>query len=317
VTSPPPGQAAQPSPAIMSRLAFVRLFFMQGIDQSHQPEPLNVSSVLTLHDTAELFLQVIAEYRGINLPRFVQFPEYWKLLDPARNPNGVALSGERPMTRLNDLRTAFKHYGTLPSAAAIAQACADVRAFLEANTLTVLGMPFDTIDMAEVIPQAGVRDKVRAATAAAGGDLTEAMGLLAEAYNELLGIPGRAVPSGVPHFGGTIRPIRESDIAAALKPTPGDRTRRPVGADPRRLASAIGDLMEATREMQLAMRVMALSIDYRQYARFKQLTPSIVYFITDLHGERRTPPGYAPTNADFEFCRQFVITAALRIAQEP
>ena len=173
----------------MSRLAFVRLFFQQGIDQSRQPEPLNVGSVLTLHDTAELFLQVIAEHRGVNMPRFVHFHEYWKQLDPARDPNGVQLSGERPMTRLNDLRTAFKHHGTLPSATAIAQACTDVRAFLEANTLIVFGMPFDTIDMAEVIPQTGVRDKVRAATAAAvGGDLTDAMGLLAEAYDELFGI---------------------------------------------------------------------------------------------------------------------------------
>jgi hypothetical protein len=213
MTLPAPGQAAQPSPAIMSRLAFVRLFFQQGIDQSLQPEPLNVGSVLTLQDTAELFLQVVAEYRGIKLPRFVSFPEYWKLLDRARDPNGVALSGERPMTRLNDLRTAFKHHGTLPSATAVAQACTDVRAFLEANTLTVFGMPFDTIDMVEVIPQTGVRDKVRAATAAAGGgDLTEAMGLLAEAHDELFAIaPASAVPSRIARFGDTIRPVAERD----------------------------------------------------------------------------------------------------------
>jgi hypothetical protein len=322
MTSPAPGQAAQPSPAIMSRLAFIRLFFQQGIDQSRQPEPLNVSSVLTLHDTAELFLQVIAEViaerRGVKLPRFISFPEYWKLLDPARDPNGVAISGERPMTRLNDLRIAFKHHGTLPSSTAVAQACTDVRAFLEANTLTVFGMPFETIDMAEVIPQTGVRDKVRAATAAAGGgDLTEAMGLLAEAYDELFGIaPGSTVPSRIARFGDTIKPTAERDLAAALQPAPGDRTRRPVGADPRRLASAIADLMKATRDMQLAMRVTALGIDFRQFARFTQLMPSIGYY-ADGHSERHTPPGYAPTSTDFEFCRQFVITAALRIAEEP
>jgi hypothetical protein len=189
---------------------------------------------------------------------------------------------------------------------------------LEANTLTVFGMPFDTIDMAEVIPQTDVRDKVRAATAGAdGGDLTEAMGLLAEAYDELFGIaPGSAVPSRIVRFGETIKPVAERDIAAALQPAPGDPTRRPVGADPRRLASAVGDLMKATREMQLAMRVMALGIDYRQFERFTQLTPLIGYYM-DGHSERHTRPGYAPTSADFEFCRQFVITAALRIVEEP
>lgn len=314
MTSPVPGQAAQPSPAIMTRLAFVRLFFQQGIDQSRQPDPLNVSSVLTLHDTVELFLQVVAEHRGVKLGKFVAFTEYWKLLDPARDPNGVALSGERPMARLNDLRVAFKHNGTLPSATAIAQACADARAFLEANTLTVFGMPFDTIDMAEVIPQAGVRDKVRAATSeAVGGDLVEAMGLLSEAYDELFGIPGPAIPSGVPRFGRTVAPISSTNIAAALRPAPGDRTRKPAGVDYRRVAAEINSLMDATREMQLAMRVMAVGIDYRQFARFKRLTPSILYFF-DGHSARNAQAGYAPSGAEFEVCRQFVITAALRVA---
>ena len=301
----------------MSRLAFVRLFFQQGMDQSRLPEPLNVSSVLTLHDTAELFLQVVAEHRGVNMPRFVAFPEYWKLLDPAKDPNGVTLSGERPMMRLNDLRTAFKHHGTMPRASEIDRACTDVRAFLEANTLSVFGMPFDTIDMAEVIPQAGVRDKVRAATgAAADSNLMEAMGLLAEAYDELFGIPGPTVPSGIPRFGDTIRPISDRDMSGALRPATGDRTWRPIGSNPQLLGSAIAKQMNATREMQLAMQVMALGLDYRQFARFRQLTPSIVYFM-DGHSERRTGTGYTPTSADFEFCRQFVITAALRIAEQP
>jgi hypothetical protein len=66
--------------------------------------------------------------------------------------------------------------------------------------------------------------------------------------------------------------------------------------------------------MQLGMRVIALGIDYRQFARFKQLTPNIVYYITGST-RRHTPLDYAPTSADFEFCRQFIVTAALRIAE--
>jgi hypothetical protein len=301
----------------MSRLAFVRLFFLQGIDQSREPEPLSVGSVLMLHDAAELFLQVVAEHQGVNLPRFVHFHEYWRLLDPARDPNGVALTGERPMSRLNDLRTAFKHHGTMPSATAIAQASADVRAFLDANTLTVFGVSFDTIDMAEVIPQAGVRDKVRAATAAGGGgDLVEGMGLLAEAYDELMGVvPGPQTLSEAARFGITVNPVAEQNLAAALQPARDDHSRRPLGADPRLVAKAIAQTMKATREMQVAMRVMALSIDYRQFIRFQRLTPTIVYF-ADGGNDRIVGEGYAPTGIDFEFCRQFIVTAALRIAEE-
>ena len=225
----------------------------------------------------------------------------------------MTLTGERPMMRLNDLRTAFKHHGTLPSSAAITQACVDVRAFLEANTLAVFGIPFDGIDMLEVIPQAGVRDKVRAATA---DDLTEAMGLLAEAYDELFGVSPQPTPPDIALFGPTVQPITAHYIAPVLQPAAGDRTRRPARSDYRQLASALAGMMETTRAMQDGMRVMALGIDYRQFARFERLTPKIGYFI-DGHTERFTPAGYAPVSADVEFCRQFVITAALRIAEVP
>lgn len=315
MTSPDPAQgAASPSPAVLGRLAFIRMFFDQGIEQARQPEPLNVGSVLTMHDAVEMFLQLVAEHRGIELPRFVNFPEYWKKLAPAQVPNGVTLSGERRMNRLNDLRTAFKHHGTLPSATAVAQACADAHAFFEANTLTVFGVPFDTIDMAEVIPQAGVRDKVRAATAAAAGDdLAEGMGLLAEAYDELMGVvPGPHTLSRMARFGNTISPVAEHNLAAALQPAPGDRSRRPPGADHRLVAQAIAQTMKATREMQIGMRVIALGIDYPQFIRFQRLTPTIAYFV-DGGSNRFAGAGYAPADADFAFCRQFVITAALRI----
>jgi len=301
----------------MRRLAFVRLFFQLGIDQAQQPEPLNVASVLTLHDAAELFLQLVAEHRGINLPRFVHFHDYWKLLDPAKVPNGVALTGERPMSRLNDLRTAFKHHGTMPSASAIRQACIDVRAFLEANTPTVFGVAFESIDMAEVIPQPSVRDKVRAATAAAaGGDIAAGMGLLAEAYDDLFGItpgqPGREAPG---RFGDTIRVMQQHDIAAAIYTH--DNIHRSASADYRNLARLVYNVADTTRQIQRAMRVMALGIDYRQFERFEQLTPLIDYFM-DGHSERRPPArNYAPTADQFEFCREFLVTAALRIAEQP
>jgi hypothetical protein len=54
----------------------------------------------------------------------------------------------------------------------------------------------------------------------------------------------------------------------------------------------------------------------REFARFKQLTPVIAYHL-EGHSQRFTRPNFAPTSTDFEFCRQFIVTAALRVAQEP
>ena len=54
--------------------------------------------------------------------------------------------------------------------------------------------------------------------------------------------------------------------------------------------------------------------DYRQFDRFLKLTPRLVYSI-DGRAELLKPPGYAPSRDESEFCRQFVITAALRVAE--
>jgi hypothetical protein len=212
-------------PLIMKRLAFIQMLYQQGIDQSHLPEPLNATSMLTLHDASELFLVLASEKLGASLPRMVPFMDYWKRLSPDNLSGGVALSAQQGMERLNDLRNGLKHRGTLPSRAAIDQACGDVHGFLEDNTLAVFGIPFADIDLAEVIPQPGVRDKVRAAsTAAASGDRVEGVGLLAEAYEEMFGAGGMSVPRDVPQIWGDrhVSPVRLPDqrdpLAAPRRP---------------------------------------------------------------------------------------------------
>lgn len=44
------------------RLSFIKYLFNLGVEQSHKPEPLCWASVLTFHDSVELFLQLSAEY---------------------------------------------------------------------------------------------------------------------------------------------------------------------------------------------------------------------------------------------------------------
>jgi hypothetical protein len=84
-------------PLIMSRLGFIRMLYQQGIDQSQLPDPLNAASVLTLHDATELLLVLTAEHRHISIQKYVNFMDYWKLLDPAKQVGGVKLTSAAPM----------------------------------------------------------------------------------------------------------------------------------------------------------------------------------------------------------------------------
>lgn len=57
------------------------------------------------------------------------------------------------MERLNKVRVKLKHHGSIPGTQQVADARTDVDAFLAANTQAVFGMDYDTVTMADVVPQ--------------------------------------------------------------------------------------------------------------------------------------------------------------------
>jgi len=313
MTAPTSSHAGKLDPPTMTRLAFVRLLFQQGIDASQLPEPLNTTSVLSLHDASELLLGTIADHIDASLPKNATFMDHWRLLSPNRLSRGIELPARQRMDRVNELRIAFKHKGIMPSKTAIELSCTDVKAFLEDTITLVFGLDFASINMAGVIPQPSTRELVNAATAAAAsGDLREAMGLLGEAFEELFNHDGRE-PRSFAAFGESVsQPVSEIDIGRMLS-TPREPGKRPP-PDVRPLARQIATTTKAAQEMQRGLRVMALGIDFRQFARFQKLTPYIARFVGGGK-DRFTQPGYDPTREEFDYCCQFMVTVALRLAE--
>lgn len=58
---------------------------------------------------------------------------------------------------------------------------------------------------------------------------------------------------------------------------------------------------------------MTMGVDYPRYLRFEQLTPWIRGTVGDPL-KPSYPDGYAPSRDDFEYCQQFIIEVALRVA---
>src|SRR5436309_12583636 len=69
-------------PTTLSRLAFIRYLYTVGLQQSGQPEPLNSSAILTLHDSVELFLQLASEFLNAHPKANQDFNGYWDILRP-------------------------------------------------------------------------------------------------------------------------------------------------------------------------------------------------------------------------------------------
>lgn len=309
----PPGL----DPLTMKRLAFIRILFQQGNDQSRRPEPLACTAVLSYHDAVEHFLALAAEHLGATLPNHIQFMKYWDELHPNRCQCGVELSTKTGMDRLNRLRNGFKHAGSMPGLAAVAQARGDVAAFFEDNTPKVFGVQFDAINMADLIPQEDVRELVKEAAAEEDrGDRAEAMALLREAFTAL-------ISSHVHQYVSNYSPYAlhpPFSIGPDLAPSPRFRVVRGAGAqDGRGPSTDLGGYIERLAGVagaaQMALRVMTLGLDYHAFVRFDHLAPHVHYAVNLDNRFVAKHPDYAPTSEHYRFCEQFVITAALRRAE--
>jgi hypothetical protein len=163
------------TPQTVQRLAFARFLYEQGVAQCNQPEPLSATAVLSFQDAVEHLLLLSADHLRINLPSDMKFLQYWERLKPAL-PQGESLPSKQAMDRLNRLRVALKHYGTIPSSAAIAQAKADVTTFFTDATSMIFGVGFAAVDMIDLVSREKTVAILRAAhERAEAGDVPDAM----------------------------------------------------------------------------------------------------------------------------------------------
>lgn len=302
------------------RLAFIRYLHLFGIQQARLPAPMDSVSILMLHDAVETFLGLAAEH--LETPGSYDFEKYFPVIN-AKLADGVVLTTQPGMKRLNKARVALKHHGALQDSTTIAQAVTDVGTFMAANTQLVFGVDYDSVSMADAIPQQGISNLVRTADQANSvQDRVAAMCSLAQAAEALVNPPRFFDPSledvtlGF-DAGSDLRQLQKRTVFEAFKVeiTDGDHRHR---VEPRRGAEDVANHLEAmtnaVRKIQSAMRITALGIDYSAYLRFRRLTPSPIRYI-DARLELRAVQGYNPAEEDFAFCYHFVVGLALRLAE--
>ncbi|MFD4595645.1 hypothetical protein [Streptomyces rubiginosohelvolus] len=306
----------------MQRLAFIRLLVQQGVEQAARPEPIAAAAILTFHDAVELFLMLASEHLGVTVPDKGGFvPRYFDSLHPDKaGPAGVDLAGRLGVKRLTDHRNAFKHAAALPSGTAVVQARDDTERFFEENTPKVFNIPFDSIDMVELIPQPSTREQTRTARRAwQQGDHLKAMGTLALAFEELFTTHVMNPDHGYSPF--AFGPAVEHgafmgrDIARAITAANGERTHRNPTRGVDQVGKQVQQLSSTVFEMQAALRVMTLGIDLHRYFRFKALSPDVDKY-ADQRVEFYDAGGRFQADEDgFAYCEQFVLAAALRLAE--
>jgi hypothetical protein len=283
--------------------------------QAKREAPYSLIAILTLHDAVELFYGLVADQFHPSLDPKTAFDAYPRELNKVLPANQKIAAG-RGIEKLNKVRVQLKHYGSLPSASQVADAVVDATTFLVANTLSVFGADYDTVSMVDTIEQPAARAKVRAArTANASGDRFEAMSLLVEVFQDLFdpeasGVAGNHAFQFGPQIG---RPVNSHHLGYALVRL-GERHGNPEGTI-KDFAEQFEALVNTAAESRKALQIIAAGIDFASYRRFESLTPRVEW---SWPGQQRwrhaRVANYAPTQDDYEYCEDFVIRVAAKLA---
>jgi len=279
-------------PTTLSRLAFIRYLYTVGLQQSRQPEPLNSSAILTLHDSVELFLQLASEFLNAHPKANQDFNGYWDILRP-HVPNGGQLTQKESMGRLNEARAGLKHRGIWPNKGVIDGLTVSVTAFFDENTTTVFGVKFDELSMVDLVRYPKTRKNLKEAEALVSkNELHQAIEKIAIGFVHLIDEyeeTKRSRHGRSPFFFGESVHFPH-DLAA-------DRS---------------FDNMRASIEaLQDAMKILSLGIDYKRYTMFRLYTPAVLPVIGNPTVQWINTPG--PELQTCKSCLDFVVESAIQL----
>lgn len=297
---------------VVRRLAYIRYLHTLGAGQARQPQPASSAAVLMWHDAVESWLVLACEFLGAGSTR--EFESYWKTFAGLTPP--VVLPVQTGMTRLNKFRVGLKHHGGHPSPSTIETMRADVGTFLSSATQQVFGFDYETATLSSLIQHDQLRECVqRAEAATVAGDLVDAAVALVDAWHEFesLTIQRHKYDQRRPvlSLGPQVRErVRESRIAAYLYDKDASRRNPRLNED---IAEQLAEVTRVTALLQETVRIGALGVDHADYRRFIGLLP-VRHDFMDGHRDYRAPEGYSPDPEDVQWCTEFVIDVALRLA---
>lgn len=287
-------------PTYLQRLSFIKYLFSIGLYQSNQPEPLCGVSILSFHDSVELFLELSSE--KLNIGKNSQgFMDYWDMIN--NKTEDRVLTQKESMKRLNKARVNLKHHGIIPSKLDIESFRAVTQAFFNENCPTVFEIDFDNISLIDLIKFERPKEFLKKAKEVFSKDLIkESLENLALSFEYLIIDYEKSIKDKLYRspffFGRSMEYLRGS-------------------LDPNYNNYGVQDLTEAIESMQKALKVLSLGIDYRKYAKFDSIVPP-VQFLGNL--ENRKPyitmgEKIELRKEDLEFCIDFIIESSLKLQE--
>ena len=286
------------------RVPLIKHILSTALDHAGLPEPFCSHAVLGLHDAVELFVQLVSEHVGATVSKKAGLLEYWPALEKRL---GRAFPKQHAMRRLNQARVGLKHSGIRPSRDEVDELSKQTVAFLEEASLGVLGIAFSELSSVRLVGYEPTASRLsRAEHLGGSGRFGEAAEMCALAFNELM---HRFREKSGNEWNYSPFP-RLSEATRYNRLSIGYRW----AAQNRDLSEHLKKLSAAFAEIEPVLSMLTLGVEYRQFARFREVTPRIVAMADGSYivaGDTRRPPA----SGDVVFAIDFAITAALRLRE--
>lgn len=304
------------NPDIIKRLAYIKLLYRIGVEQSKQAEAIAFSSVLTIHDAIDWFMTLACLKNSITEAQKlaaliakdakrkgktnVYLMDYFTILS--------SLKHEADVNNINSLRNNLKHKFILPSQSGISETVNTARAFFEDNTKAIFSLDFHDISIIDLISSKEIKRLLINAVDFQNKNDTESCVMeISKAYYELWQIDVEFIRSRKQFSYIDIYSIPHLQI-----PQLGDKPE--IQMLKLYIDSIINAYNKNFQELNDSMKIFALGIEYRKLLKFKSLIPptsikdsSGVYHVTKLNNLNTI------TEDDLTFAIEFLVDCTLHV----
>ena len=284
-------------PDLVKRLVYSKYLFNRArLLQQQGNELASAEAVLTAHDSVEILMRVVTDYLDTNPAR--EFMKFWNVI---KEKKGTEPPHKNAMGRLNNLRVGYKHMGNLPNPSVVTDLMPSVAAFCADVTAQYLGHDYATVSLADLVQNAAAREKVKEAEVAKrAGNIKDAILALRMAFDTLHNEARSRHKSIL---------IQDIVFATILAP------RLDPIFEPLVKTLKLDKLLFNVHQLVETMNGILLGIEPARFRRFSEITPMrwhMPFVTTAIYSWRTKNPELVPE--DFDFCHQFVIDFALRLA---
>lgn len=282
----------------LKRLSYIKQLYLIGIKQSSQHESIAVFSILSFHDSIEMFLKLLSEHLNINSTKF-SFMDYWE------NINSLTL--KESMRNLNSRRVNIKHKGLLPAKSEIEISRINTTDFFNQNCKLNFGVEFSEISLINLIQYEKVKEYLEFAQDSLNkGKNQESIIASTFAFNELLfSYENNKSSWGHSPF------LVGKDMTWGMRSS--HEIRSSKNSEAKILLKDLQTVWESVKEIQKVIKINNLGIVYKDYIKFKYLTPEVYR----SHDNQLSPGSMFLsakwTKENCEFCINFVIENSLNL----